>query len=435
MSESDDEAQRELDEFEAVLAAAAAALARRENASAPRHPAGAAASGAAATVWGKAVQEVQPPAAKRARTGEAADLCEPRLNAARFRGVSLFKRKYSSRLTFSGQKFYCGYHETAEAAAQAYDAKARELGMEERLLNFPHGKPRTTEHVRNAEPHTGAAPVVGAVRGGGGGFAARSAKTGFFGVHEKLLKDGRRIKYTAKLVFKGVRTYCGVYNKTEEAARAYDAKARELGVQPERLNFPDESLPAPPASHTFLPNGRTGFFGVDVQWSSAKTMTGRFVAIVRFKGGLHHCGTHATAEAAARAYDARARELGMPANRLNFPDESPAAARWRASTPPPPSIPVEAPAESEFESLLRYFTLELVHTSVGARCRLDLPCYARLGYSAHLAHLLSSGQQPEAARLLRAIRKHELGGGGVAAPDSALFGSMPGDAAMEGQVG
>jgi hypothetical protein len=99
-------------------------------------------------------------------------------------------------------------------------------------------------------------------------------------------------------------------------------------------------------------------------------------------------------------------------------------------------------AESEFESLLRYYAHDKVQISGGeaqqvmatrggfsrARfpvrelCRLDLPCYSRLGYSAALAHLLRSGQRAAAAALLRAIREHERGAGGAAPPEPAFFG-------------
>ena len=112
------------------------------------------------------------PAAKRGRSGEAAvslSLLQPRLNATTgFRGVCFHKQtgKYASTLYFNGQNFSCGLHETAEAAAQAYDAEARKQGREECLLNFPHGKPRTE-------------PLPALVH-------ARNAKTGFFGVSEDV---------------------------------------------------------------------------------------------------------------------------------------------------------------------------------------------------------------------------------------------------------
>ena len=142
------------------------------------------------------------------------------------------------------------------------------------------------------------------------------------------------------------------------------------------------------------------------------------------------------------------------------PASSPSAAPSRsaaAATPPPPALPpaVKAEeAESEFESLLRHYTLDKVSIRAGEAqqvmatrggfsrdrfavrelCRLDLPCYRRQGYSAHLAHLLSSGQRPAAAALLRAIRQHELGGGG-AAPEAGFFGRGRGAAPLVGLVG
>ena len=37
---------------------------------------------------------------------------------------------------------HAGYFSTARTAALAFDRKARELGVVEELLNFPHGRPR-----------------------------------------------------------------------------------------------------------------------------------------------------------------------------------------------------------------------------------------------------------------------------------------------------
>ena len=99
-------------------------------------------------------------------------------------------------------------------------------------------------------------------------------------------------------------------------------------------------------------------------------------------------------------------------------------------------------AESEFVSLLRHYAQDKVQISGGEAqqvmatrggfsrdrfavrqlCRLDLPCYSRLGYSAALAHLLRTGQRAAAAALLRAIREHERGAGGAAPPEPAFFG-------------
>lgn len=46
----------------------------------------------------------------------------------------------------------------------------------------------------------------------------------------------------------------------------------------------------------------------------------RWTAVVMIDGVRHRCGRHATQEAAAKAYDAKARELFGPFARLNFPE-------------------------------------------------------------------------------------------------------------------
>jgi hypothetical protein len=63
------------------------------------------------------------------------------------------------------------------------------------------------------------------------------------------------------------------------------------------------------------PLGSDGFRGVVMD-----TQRGRYKAHIRDEAGrMRSLGIHATAEEAARAYDARARQLGRPAAQLNFP--------------------------------------------------------------------------------------------------------------------
>ena len=64
------------------------------------------------------------------------------------------------------------------------------------------------------------------------------------------------------------------------------------------------------------PRSRSGYWGV--------TMNGignRFFVNLQHEGRIYSLGTYRDAESAARAYDAKARELGFPPERLNFPDE------------------------------------------------------------------------------------------------------------------
>lgn len=55
-----------------------------------------------------------------------------------FKGVSLVHGRYwMAQIRAGGEKHYLGYFPTAEAAARAYDAKAREVHGDFAHLNFP----------------------------------------------------------------------------------------------------------------------------------------------------------------------------------------------------------------------------------------------------------------------------------------------------------
>jgi hypothetical protein len=65
--------------------------------------------------------------------------------------------------------------------------------------------------------------------------ANTTAASQYRGVHKQ------NQKWVAKIGFAGKHLYLGVYATDEQAARAYDAKARELRGDQARLNFPDET--------------------------------------------------------------------------------------------------------------------------------------------------------------------------------------------------
>ena len=64
------------------------------------------------------------------------------------------------------------------------------------------------------------------------------------------------------------------------------------------------------------PRSKSGYWGV-----TANGFGNRFFVTLQHEGVTYHLGTFRDAETAARAYDAKARELGFPRERLNFPDE------------------------------------------------------------------------------------------------------------------
>jgi hypothetical protein len=61
--------------------------------------------------------------------------------------------------------------------------------------------------------------------------------SGYWGV----TANGAGNRFTVSLYHDGRKYAFGWFKDVVEAARAYDAKARELGLPPERLNFPDEA--------------------------------------------------------------------------------------------------------------------------------------------------------------------------------------------------
>jgi len=122
-------------------------------------------------------------------------------------------------------------------------------------------------------------------------------------------------RWEARIKHKGKNHYLGRFVVEEEAARAHDAKARELGIAEYWLNYPVGLPPRegpPPDRRSSKPVGAAGFRGVCLQPS------GRYHAHF-ISGSKNTYSTHDTAEAAARAWDEMAREAGRSEEGLNFP--------------------------------------------------------------------------------------------------------------------
>ena len=73
----------------------------------------------------------------------------------------------------------------------------------------------------------------------------------------------------------------------------------------------------PSARHHVRPRSNTGFWGI-----TANGAGNRFLATVRENGKERNLGVFRDPVEAAKVRDARARELGFPPEKLNFPDET-----------------------------------------------------------------------------------------------------------------
>ena len=117
----------------------------------------------------------------------------------------------------------------------------------------------------------------------------------------------------------------GSFSSEVEAAKAYDARARQIG-RLKRLNFPTaEDDAAAAAAAPSVPRKYTGVCRHRDQV--------RFYANISMKGEKIYLGMFSSEIEAAKAYDARARQLGRLEN-LNFPTAEDDAAAAAASAAP-----------------------------------------------------------------------------------------------------
>jgi hypothetical protein len=129
-----------------------------------------------------------------------------------YKGVTYVKRSacWISKIGDGGKIYHLGYYDDPIEAARAYDQKARELFGEFANLNFPESNERPK------------------------GKRAKSPATSYRGV---AFVSTRNI-WTARIKHEGKRIFLGNFHSAEDAARAYDAKAREIFGDAAKLNFP-----------------------------------------------------------------------------------------------------------------------------------------------------------------------------------------------------
>ncbi len=107
-------------------------------------------------------------------------------------------------------------------------------------------------------------------------------------------------RWKAYISMDGDRHNLGDYGTAAEAARAYDARSRELHGEFGRLNFPNE-VPPPFIKPRLRSNNTSGYRGV--AWNKSGGKHRKYVAYMRVNGERIHLGSFPTAEAASEAYE------------------------------------------------------------------------------------------------------------------------------------
>jgi hypothetical protein len=143
-----------------------------------------------------------------------------RNSASRFKGVTLDKRtsRWRARIQIDGKSITLGTYITEEEAARVYDAKARKLFGEFACTNEDLGLLSPGNDA--AEPRLRRDKTTSSYRG--------------------VSWDAHRQCWVANITRNKNHTFVGRFSSEIDAARAYDAKARELLGESARLNFSEE---------------------------------------------------------------------------------------------------------------------------------------------------------------------------------------------------
>jgi hypothetical protein len=252
------------------------------------------------------------PSRKRSRMGGKVRARPP----SGFYGVSAGNKgmRWKVQIAYGGKKHYLGTFDTKQEAALAYDREARQCG-EDKPLNY---ESIAAAEEAAAHAQAGHALVMCA--------APKPPKprtpSGFHGV-SAASKGGR---WKAEIRYDSKQHYLGTFGTKQEAALAYDRKARQCGGN-KPLNY--ESIAAAEeeaAAHAQGPPQRqrrhrpaSGFYGV-----SAAIKGGRWKSEIGYDSKKHYLGTFDTKQEAALAYDKKARQCG--GNKpLNYESVTPAA--------------------------------------------------------------------------------------------------------------
>ena len=255
-------------------------------------------------------------------------------SASGFKGVSSRRGKWYAMIEVSGKVTFLGDHKTAEEAARAYDAAAREHFGDLAYQNFPLGLESKSVVERTPLPEAKPDDVVkiqlGGKRGVGwvaliDGIDSDLADSKWHLRRSGKDKDGGIIGYAARTLHENPDdsndTYAELLHVIVAKRMGLDLEGRDVDHKDRnKMNCRRSNLRAATRSQNKANSGYrigpSGFRGVVKRGK-------RYEARIKCVQETEYLGGYATAEEAARVYDEAAVRLFGEFATLNFPQEQP----------------------------------------------------------------------------------------------------------------